>query len=250
MEAKQIYDGHADLWVRQDPILLSDYSARPRVLELCGDVQGLTALDLGCGEGYVGRQLARKGAASVEGHDVSEGMIAGAKKTADTLGLDHLTYAVSDLRKADFGDPENPVDLVIAVFLFNYMDAASMLRILKRVRAVLKPEGRFIFTVPHPMLPWIKPADKPFYMRPVGGYLSSTDVPFPGRIWRRDGASVEVQAVHKTFTTYFSSLAAAGFTHMPHVEELHITADHVALDPEFFGPLTDLPLHVAFSLQP
>jgi hypothetical protein len=75
------------------------------------------------------------------------------------------------------------------------------------------------------------------------------DVPFPGRIWRRDGESVEVQAVHKTFTTYFNALNAAGFTRMPHVEELHITADHVALDPDFFGPLADLPLHVAFSLK-
>ena len=52
MEAKKIYDGHADLWVRQEPILLSDYSARPRVLELCGDVQGMDILDLGCGGGF------------------------------------------------------------------------------------------------------------------------------------------------------------------------------------------------------
>lgn len=80
MEAKKIYDGHADLWVRQEPILLSDYSARPRVLELCGDVQGMDILDLGCGEGYVGRQLAERGAASVSGYDVSSGMIAAAKK--------------------------------------------------------------------------------------------------------------------------------------------------------------------------
>lgn len=249
MEAKEIYDGYADLWVRNEPVLLSDYSARPRVLELCGDVEGKSILDLGCGEGYVGRQLAQKGAASVKGYDVSGGMIEGAKKTATEAGLDHLTYAVSDLREAQFGDAENPVDLVVAVFLFNYMDSASMSRILDRIRTVLKPGGRFIFTVPHPLLPWIKPAEKPFYMRPEGGYLSAVDVPFPGRIWRRDGASVEVQAVHKTFTTYFNALAAAGFTSMPHVEELHITADHVALDPEFFGPLVDLPLHVAFSLS-
>jgi SAM-dependent methyltransferase len=249
MEAKEIYDGHADLWVRNEPVLLSDYSARPRVLELCGDVEGKSILDLGCGEGYVGRQLAQKGAASVKGYDVSDGMIEGAKRTAAKAGLDHLTYAVSDLRGGRFGDAENPVDLVVAVFLFNYMDSASMSRILDRIRTVLKPGGRFIFTVPHPMLPWIKPAEKPFYMRPEGGYLSAVDVPFPGRIWRRDGASVEVQAVHKTFTTYFKALAAAGFTCMPHVEELHITAEHVALDPDFFGPLVDLPLHVAFSLS-
>jgi SAM-dependent methyltransferase len=197
----------------------------------------------------VGRELAKRGAAAISGYDVSAGMIAGAQKSALTLGLEHLTYAVSDLRKAQFGDPSQPVDLVVAVFLFNYMDSAAMERILNRVREVLKPGGRFIFTVPHPLLPYIKPAEKPFYMRPEGGYLSSVDVPFPGRIWRRDGESVEVQAVHKTFTTYFNALNAAGFTRMPHVEELHITADHVALDPDFFGPLADLPLHVAFSLQ-
>ena len=248
MRAKEIYDGHADLWVRNGPILLSDYSARPRVLELCGDVSGMSILDLGCGEGYVGRQLAQKGAASVMGYDVSGGMIEGAKKSAAEAGLAHLSYAVSDLRQARFGDPNDPADLVVAVFLFNYMDSASMSGILKRIREVLKPGGRFIFTVPHPLLPWIKPAQKPFYMRPEGGYLSAVDVPFPGRIWRRDGESVEVQAVHKTFTTYFNALAAAGFTAMPHVEELHITAEHVALDPDFFGPLVDLPLHVAFSL--
>ena len=230
MEAKKIYDGHADLWVRQEPILLSDYSARPRVLELCGDVQGMDILDLGCGEGYVGRQLAERGAASVSGYDVSSGMIAAAKKVGSAQGLDHLTYAVSDLRQGEFGDPEHPVDMVIAVFLFNYMDQAAMGRILQRVRAVLKPGGRFIFTVPHPLLPWIKPAERPFYMRPEGGYLSSVDVPFPGRIWRRDGESVEVQAVHKTFTTYFQALNTAGFQKMPLVEELHITAEHVALD--------------------
>ncbi|MDG2425413.1 MAG: class I SAM-dependent methyltransferase [Flavobacteriales bacterium] len=248
MNAEQIYDAHTDLWVRREPILLSDYSARPRVLQLCGNVQGKTILDLGCGEGYVSRQLLAAGAQSVTGHDVSASMIDGARKTAEQLGLSGLDYSVVDLRRADFGDPKDPVDLVIAVFLFNYMDTDSMSHILRRVRSVLKPGGQFIFTVPHPMLPWIKPAELPFYMQPKGGYLSSVDVPFPGRIWRRDGESVEVQAVHKTFTTYFTALREAGYTDMPLVEELHITDEHVALDPDFFGPLVDLPLHVAFSL--
>jgi hypothetical protein len=41
----------------------------------------------------------------------------------------------------------------------------------------------------------------------------------------------------------------AGFTTMPEVHELHINAEHVALDPEFFTPLIDLPLHVAFKVK-
>lgn len=157
MEAKEIYDGHADLWVRKAPILLSDYSARPHVIERCGNVHGLSVLDLGCGEGYVGRQIAMAGAASVMGYDVSGSMIRGANETAASMGLEHLTYQVSDLRKAEFGHKGEAVDLVIAVFLFNYMDTSAMTRILCRVREILKPGGRFIFTVPHPMLPWIDP---------------------------------------------------------------------------------------------
>ena len=75
MRAKEIYDGHADLWVRNGPILLSDYSARPRVLELCGDVSGIVRSRPRVVEkGYVGPaggpSLARH---SVTGYDVSDG---------------------------------------------------------------------------------------------------------------------------------------------------------------------------------
>ena len=41
----------------------------------------------------------------------------------------------------------------------------------------------------------------------------------------------------------------AGFTSLPEIAELHVTDDHVALDPAFFTPLRDQPLHLAFRTE-
>ena len=52
-EAERLYDTTADKWVRDEPRMMSDFVARPYILEECqpkaahGD-----CLDLGCGEGY------------------------------------------------------------------------------------------------------------------------------------------------------------------------------------------------------
>jgi hypothetical protein len=36
---------------------------------------------------------------------------------------------------------------------------------------------------------------------------------------------------------------------MPEVEELCVTGEMVSLDPGFFGPLLDQPLHLAFRVE-
>jgi 2-polyprenyl-3-methyl-5-hydroxy-6-metoxy-1,4-benzoquinol methylase len=74
-DVKELYDSQAKDWSRKEPILLSDYSARPFVMEMCEPLKGLRVLDAGCGEGYVGRQLLQRGASSVHGIDISEKMI-------------------------------------------------------------------------------------------------------------------------------------------------------------------------------
>ena len=48
---------------------------------------------------------------------------------------------------------------------------------------------------------------------------------------------------------YFSALERAGFTAAPRVTELSVTPEHLELDPDFFGPLRGLPLHVAFEVS-
>ena len=66
----------------------------------------------------------------------------------------------------------------------------------------------------------------------------------------RDGLEVAVRCVHKTWTDLFGALRSAGFSSLPEVVELGVTEEHLALDPEFFGPLRGQPLHVAVGIQP
>ena len=90
----------------------------------------------------------------------------------------------------------------------------------------------------------------PFYFN-VGdaGYFSHCNQQFPGRIWKRDGSWLDVQLIHKPLETYFDSLRAAGFETMPIVRELRVTPEHIQLDPNFFQPLADYPLHLAIQVS-
>lgn len=248
MNTKELYNSQAKEWSRNEPILLSDYSARPFVINLCQPLAGKRVLDLGCGEGYVGRKMLESGAESVHGIDISEKMIAEAVTACSLSGLNNLTYSVQDILITDL-ESHDPYDTVLGMFLFNYLDVESTHEVMKRAYKALKPGGDFIFSVPHPFLAFHKKDKYPFYFESKGGYFSGRNVLFPGEIWRRDGIAVGVQCIHKTFEDYFTGLRKAGFTNMTELYELKINQEHVDLDPIFFGPLLDLPLHVAFKVK-
>jgi SAM-dependent methyltransferase len=237
-----LYDAHAPRWARGERLLLSDFTARPFVVEELGDLAGAHVLDLGCGEGYVARLVAAAGAASVFGVDASAEMIAGAARCA-------FAFETGDAA-AFAAFPRPSFDRIMAVFLFNYLTRAQMTRVLAVARARLAPGGRLVFTVPHPCFPYMRAPGPPFYFDTGGrGYFDGVDATYEGQIWRRDGAAVPVRCVHKTFADYLAALAQAGWTTLPRVVELRVTADHVALDPAFFGPLEGHPLHVLFRLE-
>ena len=243
----QIYDASAEQWRRTAPVLLSDYTARPFILDWCAPLAGARVLDLGCGEGYVARQLVERGAARVHGVDVSPEMIARARQGGDADG--RLSYAVGSAADTAWADAGS-TDLVVAVFLFNYLQISEMQAVMKQVYTALRPGGTFIFSVPHPALAFLRPHTPPFYFDAGShGYFSGRDALFEGRIWRRDGVGVPVRCIHKTWADYFGALAAAGFRELPQVQELHVTEEHIALDPAFFGPLRDVPLHVAMRIH-
>ena len=243
-----LYDQAATRWQRGEPVLLSDFTARPFLLEWCEPVRGRTVLDLGCGEGYVARQLKNRGAERLVGLDISEEMIRHAQEREDKekLGIRFFPGDACDLSM--FADES--FDLVVAVFLFNYLQREQCSSVMAEVTRVLRPGGRFVFAVPHPSLAFLRPEEPPFYFQREGaGYFSGRDRNFEGRIWRRDGESVPVRCVHKTLEDYFGCLRSAGFTSLPEIKELHVTDEHIALDPGFFKPLQDQPLHLAFRTR-
>ena len=248
VSTKQLYDERSDDWQRNEPILLSDFTARPFLLKWCEPVKGLDVLDLGCGEGYFARQLKQRGAGKIRGIDVSKEMVKAAaeRELREKLGIDYFAGDATDLSS---NLKSESFDLVVAVFLFNYLDLDHTRRTMSEVFRLLRPGGRFVFAVPHPSLPFLGEKRPPFYFEPDGkGYFSGRDSQFEGEIWRRDGKSVPVRCVHKSLEDYMTALALAGFERMPRLAELRATEEHLAKDPEWFGPLRDLPLHLAFQV--
>jgi SAM-dependent methyltransferase len=245
---RDLYNDSAPSWVRKEPISLSDYTARPAILTACEPVTGLQVLDLGCGEGYCSRELKRRGADRVIGMDLSEGMIAAAQsqEAEEGLGIHYEVGCATNLSQFD----DRTFDLVVAVFLFNYLTIAQTQQCMAEVARVLRPQGRFIFSVPHPAFPYMRSAEYPFYFQvEEPGYFSQRDRQFSGRIWKRDGSWLGVQLVHKTLEDYFNALKAAGFNTMPTVQELRVLPEHVALDESFFQPLVHYPLHLAIQVS-
>jgi SAM-dependent methyltransferase len=244
---REIYDATAHRWVRLGPVALSDFTARQPVLALCEPVAGLRVVDLGAGEGYCSRHLRRAGASRVDGVELSEAMVelARAEEAREPLGIEYHLGDATDLSR--FGDEE--VDLALAMFLFNYLDPAQTRACMREVARMLRPGGRFVFAVPHPVFPFLRSPAPPFYLDAgSGGYFSAAGEWFPGRIWRRDGRALDVQLCHKTIEEYVAAMRAAGFGSMPRLLELGVTEELVEMDPAFFGPLRDMPLHLAMEV--
>jgi toxoflavin synthase len=251
ISTQKLYDEASEDWIRKEPTLLSDYTARPFLLDWCQPVAGLDVLDLGCGEGYFARNLKIRGAGNIEGVDLSPEMIqrAVAEESREELGIQYRTGDATELDAF----PDDCFDLVVSVFLFNYLTREQTAQAMREIHRVLRPGGRFIFAVPHPSFAFSRESSEgqaPFYFTTGdSGYFSGRDQLFEGEIYRRDGVALAVRCVHKTLADYFSSLQSAGFSKLPEIEELHVTPEMLKTDEKFFGPLVDRPLHMAFRME-
>lgn len=247
MKTEALYDRNAERWRRRAPHSLSDFTGRPPVFELCGPVEEQRVLDLGCGEGYCTREMARRGARKIVGIDLSAGMIELARKQEAELSQGIL-YERGDVASLDL--PDDAFDLVLGVFVFSYLRSEQMTEAFREVRRVLAPGGRFVFAVPHPSLPFLREQAPPFFFDTRGlGYFSARDHRNEGEIGCVDGSSLAVQMVHKPLEDFFSSLASAGFDRLPIVRELRVLEEHVAAHPALFQPLVDIPLHLAIRAE-
>lgn len=246
-QVQNLYDEAASDWVRRQPESLSDFTARPVVFSrLESIIQGASVADLGCGEGYCARQLSKMGAGSVQGIDISPEMIERATRAEAEDQLGNLKYSVGSVTSLSL--PSSSIDIAIGVFVYNYLSISEMNTSIQEVFRILKPGGTFTFTVPHPALPFIRAHAAPFYFDAEDhNYFNGRDRSFSGKIWKRDGVSLPVVAVHKLFEDYTAGLTAAGFTHSPYVKELGVTDDLIQQSPDFFGQLEGTPLHVLFE---
>ena len=141
-------DGAARLLHRVNPVRLSFLRAAavsafgrdPRALRA---LEGLDALDVGCGGGLVAEPLARMGAAVV-GIDAAPAAVAAARAHAQGAGL-RIDYREGTAEALAERMPES-FDLVTAFEVIEHVaDVGLFLRSLHRL---LKPEGLLVFSTP------------------------------------------------------------------------------------------------------
>ena len=131
-------------WREADPT--RDLQLAPLLAE-AGDVAGLQTLDAACGEGYLARILARRGAV-VTGADLSARLIALAERRAATAPDDPpIRYLVADLSQPL---PAALEGFALAVSHLALNDIADERGFFRTVADVVAPGGRFILSLNNP----------------------------------------------------------------------------------------------------
>jgi ubiquinone/menaquinone biosynthesis C-methylase UbiE len=173
---------------------------------------GTRVLDLGCGNGYISRRLARSGA-RVVGIDRSSELIerARAREAAEPLGV---VYHQADaahlpmLSDAEF-------DLGVAnMSLMDFENAAGAIREMGRVVA---PAGRFVFSISHPCFDVDTRSDyvvdattnPPAVFRKVAGYREPHSDTYRWSL--SDGREVRTVGYHRPLSWYVKQLRTARF---------------------------------------
>jgi SAM-dependent methyltransferase len=160
---------------------------------------GRGALDLGCGEGRLGRFLRSRGY-RVAGADASPAMV--------RLAVSHDTQApavVADAAALPF--PDETFDLVVAYMSLHDMD--QMPEAVAEAGRVLERGGRLCAAIPHPITSAGSFRDRdpaaPFVI--AGSYLDQARADW---VAERDGIGLTFHSEHRPIEAYSRALEAAG----------------------------------------
>ena len=139
------YDAFAQSYAQENENgLFNAHYARPAILELVGDVRGHAVLDAGCGSGPLAGDLVARGA-QVTAFDASPAMVELARQRLGSTA----TVLVADVTAPlPFGTGE--FDDAVAALVLHYLEDWS--GPLSELRRVLRPGGRLVVAVNHPVI--------------------------------------------------------------------------------------------------
>jgi len=196
------------------------------LLELLGPLDGLSVVDIACGEGFYTRLLRHRGAARATGVDLSEGMVALARRqeAEEPLGID---YCVGDGRSLDL---PAKYDLAVAGYLLNYATNRKELGdMCSGIARSLHPGGRFVTVNSNPALDFSKaPSYRAYgFDTSVAGEWRE-GAPITWTFHLDDGRTFSIENYNLPVSAHDEALRAAGFRsirwHKPRVSPDGIAA--------------------------
>jgi SAM-dependent methyltransferase len=212
--ARDYQDEHGDFLGDAD-FMWCPERAREADVRLLGDVRGRRVLEVGAGAAQCTRWLATEGALAV-GFDVSAAQLAQARLLDARTGV-ATTLVQADAQQLPFQD--GSFDLACSAYgaVPFVVDSAAVMR---EVARVLKPGGRWVFSVTHPIR-WCF-ADDPG----PGGLVAQTSY-FDRRAYveqDEQGAATYVEH-HRTIGDRVREIVAAGLV-LDDIVEPEWPADH------------------------
>lgn len=203
MDEHDLWERHADWW-QEGFTDGADEEYVEQILPLAAQflAGAASVLDVGCGEGQVGRLAAAGGASLVVGVDPTWAQVDVAARRGGGV---HYGRAGADALPVRAG----AFDAVIACLVFEHIEAVD--EAIAEVARVLRPGGRFVFFLNHPLL-----------QTPGSGWIDDQVLDPPEQYWRigpylvEDHTIEEVEKgvyipfIHRPLHRYVNAMARNG----------------------------------------
>jgi 2-polyprenyl-3-methyl-5-hydroxy-6-metoxy-1,4-benzoquinol methylase len=220
----------------------------PCVEKLLGDVKDKKLLDAGCGEGYLARYYAKKGA-DVTAIDLSQRLIETSEQLTESEGIT-IDYRVDNVCYIESA-PNAEFDSILSnLVLLNIPCIDDAFREFHRV---LKVGGVLVFSIVHPAFNFYGPGSwemgekNPETKRREGLYFK-VDRYFEEEEYERywmtkqgDKFPEPISFFHRTLSTYINALSNAGFQLLEFAEPQPIDDD------QFFDRERRVPFFAVFK---
>ena len=223
----------------------------PALFKVLGPCAGERVLDLGCGNGYLSRRLARLGA-RVTAIDESPRMIRNAKARDSGSGVKYLRASSSRMK----GIASASFDVVFANM--SLMDMEDGEGAIGEVARVLRKGGRFVASISHPCFEllsnssWVAEktmGNKPVVHRKVRGYraLFAEKVP-----WDKEDGSRPVTTGYHRPLSWYARVLSSNHLAITALEEPEPTPEFIKKVQEKPGDLDgvgfqEVPLHLVIE---
>ncbi|PLR98803.1 class I SAM-dependent DNA methyltransferase [Bacillus sp. T33-2] len=208
----------------------------PTFIQMMGTIQNGNILDLGCGDARFGLFLLNEGCREYHGVEGSANMY---EKALEQLSGLNAKMTHSSLESFNF--PENQYDLVISRMVLHYIEHLD--RLFSKAYESLKPGGRFLFSVQHPVI------TSSFRSKEAGGERQDWIVDDYFSTGKRTEPWINSLVVkyHRTIEDYFAFAQKAGFT-IETIREPGPSRDLIS-NPEEFNRRLRVPLFLLFACQ-
>lgn len=222
----------------------------PCVERLLGEVKGKKLLDAGCGEGYLARYYAKKGAI-VTAIDLSQRLIETSEQLTDDEGV-VIDYRVDNVCYIE-SVPNVEFDLILSNLVL--LNVPCLDDAIREFHRVLKIGGILVFSIVHPAFNFYGPGSwemgekDPETKRREGLYFK-IDRYFEEeeyeRYWKTkqgDKFPEPISFFHRTLSTYLNSLSTVGFRLLEFAEPRPL------VDDSFFNRERRVPFFAVFKAQ-